>query len=157
MSSRTERRVSVPLVATGGQALKAELVGIGQEGAHALTLIEAAGLRAAAGLNAAGVSAGEAMRQMQDLADRAARAATALRQAGAVSGAVMNTVNRSTGVSGGMARDAADVAAYGRVLDDLRAKHNPLFAGVREYRSTLTEIRQAHRVGAISAEMTAAI
>jgi hypothetical protein len=67
-------------------------------------------------------------------------------------------VNRSTGVSGGMARDAADVAAYGRALDDLRAKHNPLFAVVREYRSTLTEIRQAHRVGAISAEeMTAAI
>ena len=95
---------------------------------------------------------------MQDLADRAARAATALRQAGAVSGSVMNTVNRSTGVSGGMARDAADVAAYGRALDDLRAKHNPRFAVVREYRSTLTEIRQAHRVGAISAEeMTAAI
>ena len=84
MSSRTERRVSVRLVATGGQALKAELVGIGQEGARAMTLIEAAGPRAAAGLNAAGVSAGEAMRQMQDLADRAARAATALRQAGAV-------------------------------------------------------------------------
>ncbi|ETD90914.1 phage tail tape measure C-terminal domain-containing protein [Rhodobacter capsulatus] len=158
MSSRTERRVSVRLVATGGQALKAELVGIGQEGARALTLIEAAGPRAAAGLNAAGVSAGEAMRQMQDLADRAARAATALRQAGAVSGSVMNRVNRSTGVSGGMTRDAADVAAYGRALDDLRAKHNPLFAVVRDYRATLTEIRQAHRVGAISAEeMTAAI
>lgn len=47
---------------------------------------------------------------------------------------------------------------YGRALDDLRAKHYPLFAVVREYRSTLNEIRQAHRVGAISAEeMTAAI
>jgi hypothetical protein len=33
----------VRVVATGGQALKAELVGIGQEGARALTLIEAAG------------------------------------------------------------------------------------------------------------------
>ena len=74
MTTRSERRVSVRLVATGGQALKAELVGVGQEGARALTLIEAAGPRAAAGLNAAGVSAGEAMRQMQDLADRAARA-----------------------------------------------------------------------------------
>ena len=94
MTTRSERRVSVRLVATGGQALKAELVGIGQEGARALTLIEAAGPRAATGLNAAGVSAGEAMRQMQDLADRAARAAMALRQAGAVSGSVMNTVNR---------------------------------------------------------------
>ncbi|MBL9056010.1 MAG: hypothetical protein JNJ84_07010 [Rhodobacteraceae bacterium] len=38
MSSRSERRVSVRLVATGGQALKAELVGIGQKGARALTL-----------------------------------------------------------------------------------------------------------------------
>ena len=52
MTSRSERRVSVRLVATGGQALKAELVGIGQEGARALTLIEAAGPKAAAGLNA---------------------------------------------------------------------------------------------------------
>ncbi len=146
------------LVATGGQALKAELTGIGEAGTRALTLIEAAGPRAAAGLNAAGVSAGEAMRQMQDLADRAARAAAALRQAGAVSGSVMESVNRATGVSGGMARDAADVASYGRALDDLRAKHNPLFAVVRDYRTVLTDIRQAHRVGAISAEeMTGAI
>lgn len=95
---------------------------------------------------------------MQDLTDRAARAASTLRQEGAVSGSVMNTVNRPTGVSGGIARDVADVAAYGRALDDLRAKHNPLFAVVRGYRSTLTEILQAPRVGEISAdEMTAAI
>lgn len=153
-----ERRVSVRLTAVGGQGVKAELVGIGQEGSRALTLIEAAGPRAAAGLNAAGVAAGEAMRQMDELSARAARAATVLRQAGAGAGGVLDRINRSTGVSGGLARDAADIAAYGRSLDDLRARHNPLFATIRAYRDTLGEIRRAHAVGAISAdEMAAAI
>jgi hypothetical protein len=56
------------------------------------------------------------------------------------------------------ANRAADIAAYGRALDDLRAKFNPAFAAIRTYRSALDEIRHAHRVGAISsAEMAAAI
>ena len=55
-------------------------------------------------------------------------------------------------------RDAADIEAYGRALDDTRAKYNPMFAAVRSYRAELAAIRAAHATGAISAdEMNAAI
>lgn len=52
----------------------------------------------------------------------------------------------------------ADIAAYGQELDRLRAKLNPTFAAIQQYRGALAEIRQAHAVGAISAtEMASAI
>lgn len=52
----------------------------------------------------------------------------------------------------------ADIAAYGQQLDALRAKYNPLFAVITNYKSAVADIREAHRVGAISAdEMTAAL
>jgi len=55
-------------------------------------------------------------------------------------------------------RRAADVQAYGDALDRLRARYNPLFAVTRGYLQSREEIRQAHRVGAISAnEMTEAL
>ncbi len=53
---------------------------------------------------------------------------------------------------------AADIAAYGAELDRLRARYNPLYATISQYKSAQAEIRQAHRLGAISAdEMTAAL
>jgi chromosome segregation ATPase len=53
---------------------------------------------------------------------------------------------------------AADIAAYGKSLDDLRAKYNPLFAAQRDYRAQLSDIKRALDVGAISqTEYTAAI
>ncbi|MGZ2403366.1 phage tail length tape measure family protein [Rhizobium ruizarguesonis] len=52
----------------------------------------------------------------------------------------------------------ADVEAYGRQLDQMRAKFNPVYAALSSYRERLAEIREAHKVGAISTdEMTAAI
>lgn len=52
----------------------------------------------------------------------------------------------------------ADVAAYGAELDRLRAKYNPLFAVIRQYRSEIAEVRNANRLGVISEdEMVAAI
>lgn len=52
----------------------------------------------------------------------------------------------------------SDIGAYGRELDQLRAKYNPLFAVITQYRAAQAETRQAHLVGAISAdEMTAAL
>lgn len=69
-------------------------------------------------------------------------------------------VNRALNVRtdfGGMGR-GAEIEAYGRQLDGLRAKFNPLFATVQQYKVAQAEIRQAHSVGAISAnEMTAAL
>jgi phage-related minor tail protein len=52
----------------------------------------------------------------------------------------------------------ADIAAYGQQLDQLRAKYNPLYAVVTNYKSAVADIREAHKVGAISAdEMTEAL
>ncbi len=52
----------------------------------------------------------------------------------------------------------ADIAAYGQQLDQLRAKYNPLYAVITSYKSAVADIREAHKVGAISAdEMTEAL
>jgi hypothetical protein len=153
-----ERRVSVRLVAVGGRELKAELTGIGAEGQRALDAIATDGRGASQALTGVGASASGALAQMEALADRAARAAATLRAAGASTGTLVERIDRVTGVAPGLARSADDIAAYGSALDDLRAKHNPLFGVVRSYRASLADIRQAHAVGAISAdEMGAAI
>lgn len=53
---------------------------------------------------------------------------------------------------------AAEIAAYGAELDRLRAKYNPLYAVTMQYKTAVSEIRQAHKQGAISTdEMTAAV
>ena len=63
---------------------------------------------------------------------------------------------RSVGRSAEQA--AADIAAYGRSMDQLRAKYNPQFAAISQYKAALADIRQAHKLGAISSdEMAAAI
>ncbi|MGZ2429582.1 phage tail length tape measure family protein [Rhizobium redzepovicii] len=50
------------------------------------------------------------------------------------------------------------LADQGKELDRLRAKYNPLFANITQYKSAVAEIKQAHAVGAISAnEMALAI
>jgi hypothetical protein len=60
-------------------------------------------------------------------------------------------------IQASVGRDA-DIAAYGKALDDLRAKFNPLFAAGRQYKQTLAEISQAAKVGAITeAERSAAV
>lgn len=46
--------------------------------------------------------------------------------------------------------NTGSLIAYGRELDELRAKYNPLFAAGRQYRETLQEITVAARMGAIS-------
>lgn len=45
---------------------------------------------------------------------------------------------------------AADIAAYGRELDQLRAKYNPLFALQQTYRTQLAEVNSALKVGALN-------
>jgi soluble lytic murein transglycosylase-like protein len=46
---------------------------------------------------------------------------------------------------------AADIAAYGTQLDNLRAKYNPLFRVSKQYETTLNEISEAEKLGALSA------
>lgn len=68
------------------------------------------------------------------------------------------TAAESRGGSNSYAQRAADIEAYGRSLDDMRAKINPAYAAIRQYREQVESIRSAHRLGAVSAdEMTAAI
>lgn len=154
----TEKRVSVRLGNTGGEGLKAELVGIGQAGRQAFEGIQAAAQPASAGLERMGGSAGQVLGQLDALAQRAQTTAAQLRQAGVATQSVFDRVNAATGVSTGVQRQAADIEAYGAELDRLRAKFNPTFAAIQRYRASLEEVRRAHRVGAISAaEMAQAI
>lgn len=72
---------------------------------------------------------------------------------------VKRRIEALTGVtSSQVSRSASDIAAYGAELDRLRAKYNPVFAVIQQYRQSLEEVRRAHATGAISAEeMGAAI
>lgn len=153
-----EKRVSVRLVATGADGFRAELRNIGEEGVRALGLIEAAARGAAAGMQATGAATTEAARQLEEIARRSVNAARTLRDLGGSADPLVASIERLTGVSGRVARSADDIEAYGRELDDLRAQFNPVFAAQQRYEQGLEAIRQAHRVGAISAdEMTEAI
>lgn len=153
-----ERRVSVRLSAVDGDKFKADLAAIGSDGQRSLQLIAGGAAPASAGLAKVEGATSAALRQLEALADRAGRAAAGLRAAGASTGTLVERIDQITGVSGRIQRSATDITDYGSALDDLRAKHNPLFAVIRDYRTQLSEIRQAHRVGAISAdEMAAAI
>lgn len=61
-------------------------------------------------------------------------------------------------VPGTSAARAADIEAYGKSLDDLRAKFSPLYAIERSHKAKLEEINKAHKVGALSAaEMATAV
>ena len=154
----TERRVSVRLAAVGGQVLKADLREIGREGRAALEAIGAAARRPAGASTMSARRPAPRSPASRRSSARAAQAAVNLRAAAASTGTLAGRIDQLTGVSSGVDRSAADIAAYGSALDDLRARHNPLFAAIRSYRGALDDIRQAHRVGAISAdEMTAAI
>ncbi|MER8817168.1 phage tail length tape measure family protein [Mesorhizobium sp. M0965] len=44
----------------------------------------------------------------------------------------------------------SDIAAYGDELDRLRARFNPLYAASKQYEAELTELNNAHKVGAFT-------
>ena len=152
------RRVSVRLAAEGGQSVRSELEGISRAGKAAMEALTSSTAPASRGLGDVGDSAGTALSRLDALAAKAAQTAASLRAMGTSTGSVLTQVNAATGATPRPGRDATEIEAYGRALDDLRAKHNPAYAAIRSYRAALQDIRQAHRVGAISAEeMTAAI
>lgn len=106
-------------------------------------------------IDATGAKAGgtAAQASVAAIGTEAERTATKLRQ----------LIEKSAGLNASAAnsnlRDrGADIAAYGAELDRLRGKYNPLFAVIRQYKQTISEIRTAHAQGALSEnEMTAAI
>lgn len=86
--------------------------------------------------------------------------AAQLQSAAARAETLAERLNRSMNIRKTFAGDerGKDLEEYGRRLDALRARYNPLYAQIQQYKSALVEIRQAHAFGAISAdEMTSAI
>lgn len=71
----------------------------------------------------------------------------------------LDAVAAAAGRAGaGLGSTGSEAAAYGKMLDDLRAKFNPLYATIRQYKAATGEIRQAHQLGALSTgEMSAAL
>jgi hypothetical protein len=109
-------------------------------------------------MTATDAAADALMQRLTSLSVKAAEAASSLRVVETSGSSVLARVNAATGVTGGVARDRADIEAYGRALDEVRAKYNPMFAAVQKYRSELAQLKQAHAAGAISAdEYTAAL
>jgi hypothetical protein len=92
-----------------------------------------------------------ATRRIDAHAEALARA-TAQSQALAAAERAQAQINQVTGVTGVTATGdrSADIVAYGKALEDLRAKFNPLFAAGKDYKTTLDEINSAAKVGAIS-------
>jgi hypothetical protein len=83
------------------------------------------------------------------------RAMEAARGRAAAERDLQDAVARFAGIKPVMGDDgyrqrAADIEAYGSALDDLRARHSPLFAVQRQYQQNLTDIDQALKLGAIS-------
>jgi hypothetical protein len=102
------------------------------------------------GADASGAKAGagEAEIALDEVADAGQRAATALNG--------FSDAARKGGA--GLAGMGADAAAQAKLLDDLRAKYNPLYAAVSRYKTEVSGIRQAHAIGALSVnEMSAAL
>lgn len=154
----TERKVNLRVSAVGGDKFKAELRSIGKEGQHALSLIEGNSGGATRGLHATGLAADQLMSRLTALSVKAAQAANSFGAVAKSGSSTLDRVNRITGVTGGMSRDQEDIAAYGRALDETRAKYNPMYAAISKYRAELAQVKAAHASGAISAdEMTAAI
>lgn len=106
-------------------------------------------------IDATGAKAGgtAAQASVAAIGTEAERTAAKLRQL------IEKSVGLNASAANSNLRDrGADIAAYGAELDRLRGKYNPLFAVIRQYKQTISEIRTAHAQGAISEnEMTAAI
>jgi hypothetical protein len=154
----SERRVSVRLVGVGGDQLKTLLSDVGDKGQAAMASLTKAAGPASASMQEVDRAAQAAGVEMKGLYERTALANAVMRSA-AVGADNLADRMRAAGMAGRTFRTSADEAdAYGRVLDNLRAKHNPLYAVIRQYKGTVAELRQAHAAGALSVdEMTAAI
>lgn len=145
-----ERKVSLRVSAVGGDRLKAELRSIGAEGQHALSLLEGGWSGAGRGLHATGLAADALMERLTTLSMRAAQAANSMGAVEKAGPSMLSRINAATGVSTVGSRAAEDIAAYGRALDDVRAKLNPLFAEERRHAEAMAEIDRAYRTGAVS-------
>ncbi|CAD7055469.1 tail length tape measure protein [Pseudorhizobium halotolerans] len=97
--------------------------------------------------------AAEASRAVDTIGDAAGRTATEMQKLIAAS----TGLHSSTG-NDNIRRWTGALADEGLALDRLRAKYNPLFSVIQNYKQAQIEIRTAHAMGALSAdEMSAAL
>jgi hypothetical protein len=95
--------------------------------------------------------AGEARQAVQSIGQEAAQATPKVQTLDAALGGLHDGTAQAKTWQG-------ILASEGMALDNLRAKYNPLFATIQQYKAAQTEIRTAHAMGALSAdEMTAAL
>lgn len=153
-----EKSVSVRFTAIGGEAVKAEMRGIGVVGKQAMQDVASSTRPASASLDEISATVARARDQLEQMAARAAAAASTLRASGAAATPMVEQINRLTGVTPAIGQTTAEFLRQGQALDDLRAKFNPVFGVIRQYRQSVSEVKAAHFEGAISAdEMGAAI
>lgn len=153
-----ERRFSVRLSAEGGEVTKAQMREIGQAVKQAMSDIAAGAGTASTGLTGTTQAAQRNLAQMEAMAAKAAQAAGVMRNQLAPATALVARINQSTGVNPAIGQSTADYLRQGQAMDDLRARYNPLFAAVRNYKTAVAGVKRAHLEGAISAdEMAAAI
>ncbi|MGO7513393.1 phage tail length tape measure family protein [Rhizobium ruizarguesonis] len=76
-----------------------------------------------------------------------------------VSSTLQNRINNMVGIGKAASKEwTGALADQGKELERLRARYNPLFATINNYKTAVAEIKQAHAIGAISAnEMATAI
>ncbi|MGO8172700.1 phage tail length tape measure family protein [Rhizobium ruizarguesonis] len=76
-----------------------------------------------------------------------------------VSSTLQNRINSMVGIGKAASKEwTGALADQGKELERLRARYNPLFATINQYKTAVAEIKQAHAIGAISAnEMATAI
>ncbi len=135
--------ISIKLNLDGALQLKQQLEETGNTGSAAFDKLRA-------GLERLGAQdTGSVVQALQRItqAQQQAVAATAQAQTAAFAGIGSQTDYKAR---------AADIAAYAASMDAVRAKFNPLFAASKQYESTLDEITNAEKIGAISATEAAA-
>ncbi|MDO3431194.1 phage tail length tape measure family protein [Rhizobium sp. CBN3] len=76
-----------------------------------------------------------------------------------ISSTMQNRIDAMVGIGTKASKEwTGALADQGKELERLRAKYNPLFATITQYKAAVADIKQAHAVGAISAnEMALAI
>jgi len=93
------------------------------------------------------------IRQAGASARDAASGATTLTSAyGRTSAAAINAALGIDKIGRATADRASDIQAYGRGLDELRARYNPLFAVQQRFEAEMVQLSQAYRVGALNSE-----
>lgn len=151
-----EKSVSVRFAAVGGQIVKGEMRDIGQAGRDAMQAVSGSTAPANASFDRFSAAAAQARAQLEQIASKAAASAAQLRTTAAATSPLVDQINRLTGVTPAIGQSTAEFLRQGQVLDDLRAKYNPVFGVIRQYRQEVSEMRAAHLEGALSADELAA-